>query len=59
MQAEDRLHRGGQKDTVQIIDIMAKGTLDLGRKQRLETKWAWIREILGDGAQDKIMHSQL
>ena len=59
MQAEDRLHRGGQKDTVQIIDIMTKGTLDLGRKQRLETKWAWIKEILGDGAQDKIMHSQL
>jgi len=50
-QAEDRLHRGGQKDTVQIIDIMARDTVDLGRKQRLEEKWSWIRSMLGDGFQ--------
>lgn len=47
-QAEDRLHRDGQKNTVQIIDIMARNTLDFGRHQRLETKWEWIRQILGD-----------
>lgn len=56
MQAEDRLHRGGQKDTVQIIDIMARNTLDFGRKQKLETKWAWIKQILGDpSAQKKVL----
>jgi SNF2 family DNA or RNA helicase len=47
-QAEDRLHRIGQKNAVQVIDIMAKGTVDLGRQQRLELKWSWIRELLGD-----------
>lgn len=47
-QAEDRLHRGGQKDTVQIIDIMAKDTLDMGRFTRLQEKWSWIKMILGD-----------
>jgi SNF2 family DNA or RNA helicase len=47
-QCEDRLHRDGQKDTVQIIDIMATRTVDLGRKTRLERKWAAVRAILGD-----------
>jgi SNF2 family DNA or RNA helicase len=47
-QAEDRLHRGGQKDTVQVIDIMARGTVDLGRRQKFEMKWSWIRKLLGD-----------
>jgi SNF2 family DNA or RNA helicase len=46
LQAEDRLHRHGQKEPVQIIDIMASGTVDLGRKQKLELKWGWIKEIL-------------
>jgi SNF2 family DNA or RNA helicase len=50
MQAEDRLHRGGSEvhDSIQIIDVMARGTLDFGRKQKLEEKWSWIKEILGD-----------
>jgi SNF2 family DNA or RNA helicase len=47
-QAEDRLHRIGQKSAVQVIDIMAKNTVDLGRMQRLELKKSWIRQILGD-----------
>jgi SNF2 family DNA or RNA helicase len=47
-QAEDRLHRIGQKDAVQVIDIIARNTVDLGRMQRLELKKAWIRQILGD-----------
>ncbi len=47
-QAEDRLHRGGQENAVQIIDIMAKSTVDLGKAQKLEIKADWIRRILGD-----------
>jgi SNF2 family DNA or RNA helicase len=47
-QAEDRLHRIGQKNAVQVVDIMARGTIDLGRHQMLELKWDWIRQLLGD-----------
>jgi SNF2 family DNA or RNA helicase len=47
-QAEDRLHRIGQKSAVQVIDIMARNTVDLGKMQRLELKKEWIRRILGD-----------
>lgn len=52
-QAEDRLHRDGQKNSVQIIDVCARNTLDWGRNQRLIEKWSWIRAVLGDikGAQ--------
>jgi SWI/SNF-related matrix-associated actin-dependent regulator 1 of chromatin subfamily A len=53
-QAEDRLHRGGQKDTVQIIDIMARDTVDMGRHQKLEDKWSWIRKILGDDFNNRV-----
>jgi glucose-6-phosphate 1-dehydrogenase len=35
-------------NSVQIIDIMARSTLDFGRHQRLEEKWSWIKAILGD-----------
>ena len=56
-QAEDRLHRGGQEDTVQIIDIMARDTLDMGRFQALQLKWSWIKTILGDGFNNQ--HIQL
>jgi SNF2 family DNA or RNA helicase len=60
MQAEDRLHRGGQKNTVTIIDIMARGTLDFGRHQKLEAKWKWIKTILGDyNAQEKVLRGEL
>jgi SNF2 family DNA or RNA helicase len=48
VQAEDRLHRIGQKNAVQVIDIVARNTVDLGKAQRLEQKWDWIRQILGD-----------
>lgn len=48
MQAEDRLHRDGQSNSVEVIDIMARNTVDLGRRTKLEEKWSWIRKILGD-----------
>lgn len=49
-QAEDRLHRIGQKNAVQVIDIIAKNTVDLGRRAKLNLKASWLREILGDTA---------
>jgi SNF2 family DNA or RNA helicase len=47
-QAEDRLHRGGQTRTVQVIDIIARNTVDLGRRARIELKASWVRKMLGD-----------
>lgn len=47
-QAEDRLHRIGQESAVQVIDIMARDTVDLGRRQKIQEKWEWIKAILGD-----------
>lgn len=37
-QAEDRLHRIGQVNPVQVIDIIADNTVDLGRHQRIAGK---------------------
>lgn len=48
LQAEDRLHRQGQKNAVHVIDLMARDTVDLGRKQKLVQKISWIRSLLGD-----------
>lgn len=45
-QAEDRLHRIGQTQAVQIIDLIAEDTVDRGRHQRLEMKKEWIRRVL-------------
>jgi SNF2 family DNA or RNA helicase len=47
-QAEDRLHRGGQVKHPFIIDIMARNSVDAGRKQKVELKWSWIKKMLGD-----------
>jgi SNF2 family DNA or RNA helicase len=47
-QAEDRAHRIGQKDAVQVIDIMARNTVDLGRHAKIATKWAHLQYLLGD-----------
>lgn len=47
-QAEDRLHRIGQHNAVQVIDIVAKDTVDGGRLQQLQLKWSWLKELLGD-----------
>jgi SNF2 family DNA or RNA helicase len=51
-QAQDRLDRDGQLSGVQVIDVMARDTIDMGRHQRLEQKWFWIRQMLGDNVHD-------
>jgi SNF2 family DNA or RNA helicase len=45
-QCEDRIHRDGQRGQVQIIDVMARNTVDLGRQQKLVQKWSWILALL-------------
>jgi SNF2 family DNA or RNA helicase len=47
-QAEDRLHRIGQKNPVQVIDIIARDTVDMGRLQRIANKWEELLWLLGD-----------
>jgi len=51
-QAEDRLHRVGQKNAVQVTDLMARNTVDLGRHQKLQEEWGWLQQILGDSVMD-------
>lgn len=47
-QAEDRAHRIGQEEAVEIIDLMARNTVDLGVHQQIATKAKWLHELLGD-----------
>ena len=47
MQAEDRLHRIGQENAVQVIDLIAEDTVDLGRLQKLGQKWSMIKQLIG------------
>jgi SNF2 family DNA or RNA helicase len=47
-QAEDRLHRIGQKNAVHVIDLVARDTVDAGRLQKIDLKWSWLKQILGD-----------
>jgi SNF2 family DNA or RNA helicase len=48
LQAEDRLHRIGQEEAVEVIDIMGKNTVDLGKHQQLQKKAGWLAMMLGD-----------
>jgi SNF2 family DNA or RNA helicase len=53
-QSEDRCHRIGQVNAVQIFDILARDTIDYGRKQQIELKWSWVQKLLGDN----VLHYQ-
>ena len=48
LQAEDRLHRIGQKNAVQVIDIVARDSVDQRVRDANIRKWASLRIILGD-----------
>lgn len=54
IQAEDRLHRIGQKSAVQVIDIIATGTIDAARIKVIQRKWSWIARLIGDSKVDPI-----
>jgi SWI/SNF-related matrix-associated actin-dependent regulator 1 of chromatin subfamily A len=56
-QAEDRAHRLTQKNAVHVIDVMARNTIDLGRHQRIEVKWQWLQQILGDKNPTTLLHT--
>jgi SNF2 family DNA or RNA helicase len=45
-QAEDRLHRLGQKNAVLIITLVARGTIDRTRNDKIELKWTWLKSVL-------------
>lgn len=48
LQAEDRLHRAGQKNPVTVIDLVARNTIDSKRLKDIDLKWETIRKMLGD-----------
>lgn len=48
VQAEDRLHRSGQRHPVQVIDIVAKNTVDLGRRTKIAAKWSTLKKLLDE-----------
>ncbi len=52
LQAEDRLHRIGQKNAVQVIDIISRGTIDAKRHEEIDLKWSWIKQLLGEDDED-------
>jgi SNF2 family DNA or RNA helicase len=47
-QAEDRAYRIGQKNHVEIVDCMARNTVDLGRRTQALQKKIWLQTLLGD-----------
>lgn len=48
-QTEDRTHRIGQKRTCFYTDFVGEDTLDEKRNLKIELKWEWVKQILGDG----------
>jgi SNF2 family DNA or RNA helicase len=59
LQAEDRCHRIGQKEAVEIIDLMARNTVDLGKAQQLAVKWKWLQMLLGDKVEPEKIINEL
>lgn len=55
VQAEDRLHRIGQPNAVQVIDIRSRHTVDIKRAKRLLQKWSWIKKLIGDDDSDELI----
>jgi SNF2 family DNA or RNA helicase len=53
-QAEDRLHRIGQKNAVHVVDIIARNTVDGGHLQQIRLKWEWLKVLLGDQVEPSI-----
>jgi SNF2 family DNA or RNA helicase len=47
-QAEDRIHREGQKNACQIVDFFAPNTVDAKVRATNISKWATLKAILGD-----------
>lgn len=47
-QTEERVDRPGQKNATNIIDIVARDTVDIQRHHDLDLKWDSVRKILGD-----------
>lgn len=47
-QAEDRIHRQGQKNVCQIVDFYAPGTIDSKVRDTNIRKWNQLRAVLGD-----------
>lgn len=47
-QAEDRLDRIGQRNHIQVIDLVARDTMDQQRLDQVEMKWTTIKQLLGD-----------
>lgn len=41
-------HRIGQKNAVQVIDIISRDTLDAKRIRKINLAWSWIRKLIGD-----------
>lgn len=47
-QAIGRLHRYGQKNNIQVIDIVAKDTLDDERNEGIAMSWNMVKKMLGE-----------
>lgn len=58
-QAEDRLHRIGQKNAVEVIDLMGRNTVDLGKRQQLALKVRHLQMLLGDTIDPELVIKEL
>lgn len=47
-QAVGRLDRIGQKNNIQIIDLIAAGTIERKRMEKIQMEWGWVKALLGE-----------